>query len=133
MHTRHIVIAGGGGGVAVTENNGIIRGVDAVIDKDMTASVLASSVKADILLILTAVSEVALDYNTPEERRIKKMNVKEAKQYINDNEFAPGSMLPKVKACYTFLERNHRGKAIITSLTNAKKALEGKKGTIIIY
>jgi carbamate kinase len=133
LRKRDVIIAGGGGGIAVINDNNKLQGIDAVIDKDMTSSLLASSLKADILLILTSVSEVAIGYNTPEEKKIKKMDLASAKAFIENNEFASGSMLPKINACYNFLMRNHHGMAIITSLENAKKALQGKKGTIIFY
>jgi carbamate kinase len=133
LRKRDVIIAGGGGGIAVINDNNKLQGIDAVIDKDMTSSLLASSLKADILLILTSVSEVAIGYNTPDEKKIKKMDLASAKAFIENNEFASGSMLPKINACYNFLMRNHRGMAIITSLDNAKKALQGKKGTIIFY
>jgi carbamate kinase len=132
IDSRHIVIACGGGGVPVIETTNGIEGIDAVIDKDMTSARLAIDLKANVLLILTAVDQVSINYNTAEQKKIKKMSVAEAKKYIEDNQFAPGSMLPKIKACEMFVNRRFGGKAIITSLNNAKKALKGKKGTLII-
>lgn len=132
VDSRHIVIACGGGGVPVIKTDKGYEGVDAVIDKDMTSARLAIDLKANTLLILTAVDQVSIDYNTPEQKKIKKMTVSEAKKYIMDNEFSPGSMLPKIEACDMFVQRRPHGKAIITSLTSATKALKGKKGTLII-
>jgi carbamate kinase len=129
---RNIVIAGGGGGVPVVDVDGEITGVDAVIDKDMTSALLATELHADILLILTAVDEVCLNFNTDSQKKIKKMTSIEVDKYLGEGQFAAGSMLPKIEACELFVKKNPRGKAIISSLTNAKKALEGKKGTIII-
>lgn len=129
---RNIVIAGGGGGVPVVDVDGEITGVDAVIDKDMTSALLATELHADILLILTAVDEVCLNFNTDSQKKIKKMTSIEVDKYLGEGQFAAGSMLPKIAACELFVKKNPRGKAIISSLTNAKKALEGKKGTIII-
>ena len=131
VNGRHIVIACGGGGVPVIEKENKIMGVDAVIDKDMTSALLAADLKANVLLILTSVEEVSLNYKTKEETKIRKMSVEEAKKNIINNQFAPGSMLPKIEACNLFLTRNPKGKAIITSLTSSKKALQGKKGTLI--
>lgn len=128
----NVVIACGGGGVPVIKYRKEYKGIDAVIDKDMTSARLAIDLKADILLILTAVEQVSVDYNEPTEEKIKMMDIKEAKKYIEDGEFAPGSMLPKVEACIEFVRYNKFGKAIITSLNKAEKALEGKTGTVII-
>ena len=132
MNRGNIVIACGGGGIPVIKYRGGFKGVDAVIDKDKTSACLAASLKADILLILTAVDQVSINYKEEDEEKIKQMIVKEAKQYIKENEFASGSMLPKVEACISFVEKRSRGKAIITSLKKASRALEGKTGTVII-
>ena len=84
-------------------------------------------------MILTAVDRVCLDYNTESERCIEKMRVSEAKEYMAKGEFAPGSMLPKIEACISFLENNKNGKAVISSLKNAGMALTGESGTVIEY
>ena len=132
VEDKNIVIACGGGGIPVIETAKGYKGVDAVIDKDKTSALLAKQIDADILLILTAIEQVKIHFNTPEEESLSELTPAEANKYIKDNEFAAGSMLPKVEACLYFL-RNNRGnkKAIITSLAKAKNALEGKTGTVI--
>lgn len=134
VDSRHIVIAGGGGGVPVIVEDNQIKGIDAVIDKDMTSARLAIDLNADMLIILTAVDEVRIGFNTEHEKKLRKIDIEDCKKYIEDGEFAAGSMLPKIEACNYFVSRsrNGRGKALITSLTNAKKALQGKKGTLIV-
>lgn len=126
-----IVVAAGGGGVPVTiSKNGSMTGVDAVIDKDLGAAVLAGVTDSECLLILTDVDTVSLNYGTRKEKPIRRMSSKEARGYIKQGQFAPGSMLPKVEAAVKFLESG--GKlAIITSLEHAKEALDGKEGTRI--
>lgn len=126
-----IVVAAGGGGVPVTlSKDGSLTGVEAVIDKDLGAALLARLVKAECLLILTDVDNVSLDYGTPEERPIRRMTTAEARRYAAQGQFAPGSMLPKVSASVEFVESVGRS-AVITSLAHAKEALEGKAGTTI--
>lgn len=130
----NIVICCGGGGIPVIQSNNEYFGIDAVIDKDMTSARLAIDLNADILLILTAVPGVYLNYDEQGEKLITEMNVIESQRYIDNQEFSEGSMLPKVEACNWFVTNNIHGKAIITDETNAKKALQGKKnakGTII--
>ena len=128
-----IVSAVGGGGIPVVETECGLRGVPGVIDKDKSAAELAAELGADVLMILTAVDRVCLDYNTESERCIEKMRVSEAKEYMAKGEFAPGSMLPKIEACISFLENNKNGKAVISSLKNAGMALTGESGTVIEY
>ena len=126
-----IVIASGGGGIPVIVNEGgMLEGVDAVIDKDLAGEVLAEEVDADILLILTDVDSAKLDYGKPTERPVRQMTTSQARAYIVESQFPPGSMGPKVEACIKFVE--HGGdKAIITSLERAVEALEGSAGTLI--
>ena len=127
---KNVVITCGGGGIPVIKMKNGYKGVDAVIDKDRTSSLLALKLKADILLILTTVQKVSINYNKPNEKKLDKLSLKEAKEYIENGEFASGSMLPKVEACMYFAKYSGN-KAIITSLAKAKSALEGKTGTII--
>ncbi|ASB86782.1 carbamate kinase [Bacillus sonorensis] len=127
----HIVIAAGGGGVPIVEDTQSICGIDAVIDKDFAACKLAELVQATELIILTGVDNVAIDYLKPTERALKHVTTQELKTYIKENQFAEGSMLPKVKAAIQFAEANKGNKAVITSLQLAKEALEGKAGTIV--
>ena len=126
-----IVIACGGGGVPVvkTKTEGY-EGVDAVIDKDRSSALLAKEIKADKLIILTAVDKVAINFGKENEKWLDKMSLTEAKVAMNNNEFGEGSMLPKIEATMDFVKSTGNN-AIITSLTKAKDALEGKTGTII--
>ncbi len=125
-----IVIASGGGGIPVIERGGRLEGVDAVIDKDLAGEILAEEVGADVFLILTDVESVKLDYGKPSERTIRRMTIEEAKRYLLEGHFPPGSMGPKVEACIRFIE--HGGKrAIIGSLREGLEAIEGKAGTQI--
>lgn len=127
-----VVITVGGGGIPVIRKNGVLEGVDAVIDKDNSSSKLAVELKTETLLILTAVDKVAIHFNTPKQKNLDKLTLSQAQEYINNGEFAKGSMLPKVEACLNFIkERGSSSQAIITSLDNALSALEGKTGTTI--
>lgn len=126
----NIVITVGGGGIPVVKNNNDYLGVDAVIDKDFASAKLASMMDADILLILTAVDKVYLNYNTNNQIELNEVTVEEVNKYISEGHFAKGSMLPKVEACLEFVN-NSNGIAIITSLDKAIMALEGKTGTIL--
>ena len=127
-----IVISCGGGGIPVIVENNSIKGVAAVIDKDFAAEALAEIIEADVLLILTAVDKVFINYNKPEEKALDVISLEEAKKYISENQFAPGSMLPKVEACKKFVQWGKDKVAIITSLTSAKEALQGTAGTRFI-
>ncbi len=127
-----IVIASGGGGIPVyTDDKGLLHGVEAVIDKDLAGERLATALRADILLILTDVDKVYLNYGKPDQRPIDVMTVSEAKKYYEEGHFKPGSMGPKVLASIRFIE-NGGEKAIIAHLYQAYEALKGKAGTHII-
>lgn len=129
-----IVITCGGGGIPVIENwDGSLEGVAAVIDKDFAAELLAEQVDADILMILTEVEKVAINFNKPDQQNLSHMSLKEAAQYCDEGQFAPGSMLPKVQACMKFVRAYPNKKAIITSLDKAIEALDGKTGTVITF
>ena len=132
VEEHNIVITCGGGGIPVIATESGYKGVDAVIDKDRTSALLASNLGADILLILTAVDQVKIHFNKENEENLSKITTDEAKKYTEDGEFAKGSMLPKVEACLDYLNHTHNKKAIITSLENAKDAINGKIGTTII-
>jgi len=127
-----IVIAVGGGGIPVVRNSkGELRGSEpAVIDKDRASALLASDVNADLLLISTAVEKVAINFNTPDEVWLDHMTVAEAKQYMAEGHFAPGSMKPKIEACISFLEKGGK-EALITNPPNIARALRGETGTFI--
>lgn len=131
LENKNIVIAAGGGGIPVAYSYNKLRGIDAVIDKDKTSAQIAIDIKADIFLILTAVEKVCINYNTANEKSIDFLTPKLARHYMQTGEFKEGSMLPKIEACLTFVEKHRGGQALITSLSKAKQALEGKTGTII--
>ena len=129
-----VVITVGGGGIPVIErDDGVYEGVAAVIDKDLAAEKLAEDIDADILMILTEVEKVAINFGKPEQKDLSHMTVSEAAEYISEGHFAPGSMLPKVQAATKFVRSNPGKKAIITSLFNAVDALEGNAGTLITF
>ncbi len=127
-----VVIAAGGGGIPVyVEHDGTLEGVDAVIDKDRASAVLARDIGADLLLILTDVEKVALNYNTLFQKDLDLLTVSQAKQYTEEGHFPPGSMGPKIEAAVNFLEWGG-GEVIIASLERAREALEGEAGTRIV-
>ena len=129
-----IVITCGGGGIPVVENpDGTLEGVAAVIDNDFAAELLAEEVKADMLMILTEVEKVAVNFNEPDQRDLSSMTLAEAAKYVDDGQFPAGSMLPKVEAAMKFVRRFPDKKAVITSLDKAVDALEGKTGTVITF
>ncbi len=127
-----IVITAGGGGIPVIEKeDGSLEGIAAVIDKDLAAARLAEDIGADILMILTEVEKVSLNFNKPDQRDLGHITVEEAEKYIAEGHFAPGSMLPKVQAAVNFVKGNPGKKAMITSLFKSLDALDGKTGTVI--
>lgn len=123
------VIASGGGGIPVVKTKDGYKGVDCVIDKDFAAELLAEKIKADVLLILTAVDNAMINYGHENQQILGTISIEEAKKYIDEGQFGAGSMLPKVQACVRFAEKG--GKAIITSLDNAQDAIQNNLGTII--
>ncbi|CDR81719.1 carbamate kinase [Lactobacillus delbrueckii] len=131
IEAGELVIAGGGGGVPVVETEEGLQGVPAVIDKDRSSALLAANVGADKLIILTAVDYVAINFNKPDQKNLENLSVAEAKQYIDEGQFASGSMLPKVEACLSFVEGHPEREAIITSLSGLDAALAGQLGTVI--
>ncbi len=128
-----IVVSVGGGGIPVIEDKGKLSGVDAVIDKDRGATLLGDNLKADFLVILTAVEKVLLNFGKPNQKALDKMNIKEAKRYMKEGHFAEGSMKPKIEAAITFIEGDKKRKALITHANTLKEALAGKNGTLISY
>ncbi len=132
VSTNHIVIACGGGGIPVFKTNGHhLKGAAAVIDKDFAANVLAKQLNADMLIILTAVPKVAIHFGKPDELQLSELSVGEAKKYIEEGEFAPGSMLPKIEAAVDFVSSRSGRRALITQLEKAKDGIEGREGTLI--
>lgn len=131
VNNGHIVITVGGGGIPVVAEGNSLIGVPAVIDKDFASEKIAEILEADYFVVLTAVEKVAINFGTPEQKELDKMTVEEAYKYIEEGHFAPGSMLPKVKAALKFAESKPGRQAIIASLEKAKDALNGESGTII--
>ncbi|MGA4514330.1 carbamate kinase [Staphylococcus caledonicus] len=126
-----LVIAAGGGGIPVVKEQGNYKGVDAVIDKDKTSALLAAHLQSDQLIILTAVDYVYINYGKDNQEGLGEVSVADMKQYIADNQFAKGSMLPKVEAALQFIEKHPDGSVLITSLADLGDALDGKIGTLI--
>ncbi len=127
-----IVITVGGGGIPVVEEpDGSLRGVAAVIDKDKSSAKLAKDLDAEMLVILTAVDRVCINFNKPNQEELSEINLEQSDKYIKEGHFAKGSMLPKVEACMDYVRSSNNGKALITSLERAKEALHGSTGTII--
>ncbi len=126
-----IVICVGGGGIPVIrDENGDLRGVNAVIDKDRGTSLLANGLQADLFVISTAVEKVAINFGKPDEKWLDRMTLAEAKQYMAEGHFAPGSMYPKIEAVISYLEKGGP-KALITNPENLARALRGETGTVI--
>ena len=125
------MIANGGGGIPVIERNGHYEGIEAVIDKDLGGECLARDVKADILLILTDVGQVALNYRMSDQRDLGTVTLAEITRYQQEGHFKAGSMGPKVEACRRFVDRGGEA-SIIASLEHAVDAVEGRSGTKII-
>ncbi len=126
-----IVIACGGGGIPVIEQNHVLKGASAVIEKDAIAGKLASDLKADELVILTSVPCVYKDFDKENKTPIEKMSVSEAKKLAEEGQFEAGTMLPKIEAAIEYLSNVPEGKVIITSITASDDALKGKAGTVI--
>ena len=126
-----IVICAGGGGIPVFKKGNGHVGAPAVIDKDNAASLLARQINADVLIILTAVEKVSINFNKPNQQNLDKMSVAEAKKYSEEKQFAPGSMLPKIRAASLFASSGKGKKAIIGHLYKAKETIQGLTGTII--
>lgn len=127
-----VVVTVGGGGIPVVRNEaGDLEGVAAVIDKDLASEKLARDMDADALVILTAVEKVSINFKKPDQKDLDRMSAAEAKQYIKEGHFAPGSMLPKIEAALNFVESKPGRIAIITSLDKAVDAIEGRAGTTI--
>lgn len=129
---KQLLVACGGGGIPVVQEGNHLAGASAVIDKDWTSSLLAREIDADMLIILTAVEKVAINFGKPDEQWLDEITVDQAKQYIANDEFAAGSMLPKVEAAIAFAESKPGRTAMITLLEKAKDGILGKTGTRIV-
>lgn len=126
-----VVIACGGGGIPVIEQNHVLKGASAVIEKDAVAGRLAASLLADELIILTGVPCVYRNFGQPGQEEISALTAAQAKELCEDGQFEAGTMLPKMEAAIAYLTQNPAGRVLITSLGNVKEALKGKSGTII--
>jgi len=127
-----ITVTVGGGGIPVIRNEqGMLEGTAAVIDKDLASEKLAEDLDADALVILTAVEKVSINFKKPDQKDLETLTVDEARQYMAEGHFAPGSMLPKIEAAVKFVESKPGRVSIITSLDKAVEALEGRAGTTV--
>lgn len=131
MDACHVVITAGGGGIPVIREGNHLRGASAVIDKDWASARLAAMIDADMLIILTAVEKVAINFGKPNEQWLDNLSLSDAEQFIAAGHFAKGSMLPKVEAAASFARSRPGRKALITVLSKAKEGIEGKTGTVI--
>ncbi|MBU5627514.1 carbamate kinase [Oscillibacter sp. MSJ-2] len=128
----HVVIACGGGGIpVVTEHHHHLKGAAAVIDKDFASELMAEHLNADMLIVLTAVEKVAINFNKPDQQWLSDLTPDKAREYIAQGQFAPGSMLPKVEAALKFAESKPGRTALITLLEKAKDGISGKTGTAV--
>ncbi|MGB8951849.1 MAG: carbamate kinase [Candidatus Aminicenantales bacterium] len=131
VKAERIVIAAGGGGIPVIiDGRGFFKGVEAVIDKDFAASLIAREVKADLFIILTTIERVYLNYGKPDQTEISRMTIDQAREYLNQGQFPPGSMGPKIMAAIEYIQNGGR-EVIITSASHLKRALMNRSGTII--
>ncbi len=128
----YVVITVGGGGIPVVKEGNSLKGVPAVIDKDFASEKIAEIMDVDYFTILTAVERVSINFGKENQKDLDKMTVKEAEKYIEEGHFAPGSMLPKVKAAVKFAKSKKGRKAVIASLDKAEEALNGKSGTLVV-
>jgi len=126
-----IVVACGGGGIPVVEEDGDLKGVDAVIDKDLASGLLARELGADVVMFLTTVDKVCLNYNTPGQVELDRLTVEEARRYLAEGQFPPGSMGPKIQAAVEFVEQGGE-RAVVCRPEGVVEALEGKGGTVIV-
>ncbi len=132
VEAGQVVVACGGGGIPVARNeDGQLKDSAAVIDKDFAAELLAESLNADFLIILTAVEKVAIRFRQPDEQWLSELTVEEAERYAQQGEFAPGSMLPKVQAAVRFAQSAPGRTALITELSKAREGIAGQTGTRI--
>jgi carbamate kinase len=132
LDSAAVVIAAGGGGIPVVRGrDGQWRGVEAVIDKDFSSSLLASELRADMYVVLTGVAKVAIDFNKPTQRALDRITVAEAQRYLAEGQFPAGSMGPKIEAAVQFVTRGG-GQVLITDVEHLRDALGGREGTLIV-
>ncbi|MBE6038181.1 MAG: carbamate kinase [Anaerofustis stercorihominis] len=133
LDEHHIVITCGGGGIPVCESSGRKVSVECIVDKDLSGALLAKEINADIFCILTAVDNVYINYNKPNQQSLGKISYSELERYVNQGHFADGSMLPKVMAAMEFVSESKDKKAVISSLENMVSAINGESGTTIYH
>ncbi|WP_447874612.1 carbamate kinase [Serratia fonticola] len=133
MEAGQVVITAGGGGIPVIRESNHLRGASAVIDKDWASAKLAEMIDADMLIILTAVEKVAINFGKPNEQWLEQLSIADAQRFIEEGHFAKGSMLPKVEAAVAFAESKPGRQALITVLSKAQQGIEGKTGTVISH
>lgn len=131
LQNKITVITAGGGGIPVVEDNGVLTGVEAVIDKDFASALLAAEIGADYLFILTGVEQVAVNFGKPNQENLSTLSVEDAKKYLDEGQFPKGSMGPKIEAAIYFLEKGGKN-VVITSIEKLQEALEGKTGTRLV-
>jgi carbamate kinase len=132
LESAAVVIAAGGGGIPVVRGrDGQWRGVEAVIDKDFASALLAAELKAELYIVLTGVSKVALDYGKPTQRFVDRITVADARKYLSEGQFPPGSMGPKIEAAVQFVHASGQ-QVLITDVEHLREALDGKEGTLIV-
>lgn len=132
VENNYIVIACGGGGIACCQDSsGIIKPVDAVIDKDLSSALLAKQLKANLFIIPTAVEQVSINFNKPNQQQLSALSIYQAKKYIESGEFGKGSMQPKVEAIIDYISENPAGTGVITDIKSIYAASKGLAGTII--
>ena len=131
LNADQVVIAAGGGGIPVLEQGINLHGASAIIEKDLAAGLLAEELNADTLLILTSVENVSLNLGKADEQKLGSISAADAKKYIEEDQFASGSMLPKIEAGISFIEKGEGRAAVITDMAHAKEGYEEKAGTII--
>lgn len=132
VENGHIVITVGGGGIPVVAEGNSLVGVPAVIDKDFASEKIAEILDADYLIILTAVEKVAINFGKPNQEELSEITLADAERYIEEGHFAPGSMLPKVRAAMKFAASKEGRKSLITALEKAGEGIEGKTGTLVV-
>lgn len=132
LAANQVVIAVGGGGIPVRQEGNHLAGASAVVDKDFASAKLAEIIDADYLIILTAVEKVAINYNKPDEKWLDELSLEDAQKYIDEGQFAPGSMLPKVQAAMEFASSKPGRRSLITLLEKAEEGIAGKTGTTIV-
>ncbi|MDN6110503.1 MAG: carbamate kinase, partial [Enterobacterales bacterium] len=133
LKAGQVVITVGGGGIPVLREGNHLRGAGAVIDKDWASAKLAEMIDADMLIILTAVEKVAINFGKPNEQWLDQLSIADAQRFIEEGHFAKGSMLPKVEAAVSFAESRPGRQALITVLSKAQQGIEGKTGTVISH